>query len=109
MRALRCNKYGSPEALVLEDLPDPVPGAGEVVVDVVAAAANFPDVLLIADQYQIHVPVPFTPGSEFAGEVRLVGPGVDGLKVGDRVTGGIHDRRLRRADRGPGELRARGR
>ena len=87
MRALRCNKYGSPEALVLEDLPDPVPGAGEVVVDVVAAAANFPDVLLIADQYQIHVPVPFTPGSEFAGEVRLVGPGVDGLKVGDRVTG----------------------
>ena len=87
MRALRCNEYGSPDALVLEDLPDPVPAAGEVVVDVVAAAANFPDVLLIADQYQIHVPVPFTPGSEFAGEVRAVGPGTDGLKVGDRVTG----------------------
>jgi len=48
MRALRCNEYGSPETLVLEDLPDPVPGPGEVVVDIVAAAANFPDVLLMA-------------------------------------------------------------
>lgn len=71
----------------MEDLPDPVPGEGQVVVDVVAAAANFPDVLLIADQYQISVPVPFTPGSEFAGVVRLVGPGVKGVAVGDRVTG----------------------
>ena len=71
----------------MEDLPDPVPGEGQVVVDIVAAAANFPDVLLVADQYQIHVPVPFTPGSEFAGHVRLVGPGVDGVAVGDRVTG----------------------
>ncbi len=87
MRALRCNEYGSTDVLVMEDLPDPVPGEGEVVVDVVAAAANFPDVLLIADQYQISVPVPFTPGSEFAGVVRLVGPGVSGVAVGDRVTG----------------------
>src|SRR6185437_5833509 len=87
MRALRCNEYGTTEGLVMEDQPDPVPGEGEVVVDVVAAAANFPDVLLIADQYQISVPVPFTPGSEFAGVVRLVGPGVDGVAVGDRVTG----------------------
>jgi NADPH:quinone reductase len=87
MRALRCNVYGSTDVLVMEDLPDPVPGDGEVVVDVVAAAANFPDVLLVADQYQISVPVPFTPGSEFAGVVRLVGPGVEGVAVGDRVTG----------------------
>jgi NADPH2:quinone reductase len=87
MRALRCNEYGSTDVLVMEDLPDPVPGEGEVVVDIVAAAANFPDVLLIADQYQISVPVPFTPGSEFAGVVRLVGPGVNGVAVGDRVTG----------------------
>jgi NADPH:quinone reductase len=87
MRALRCNEYGSTDVLVMEDLPDPVPGEGQVVVDVVAAAANFPDVLLIADQYQISVPVPFTPGSEFAGVVRLVGPGVHGVAVGDRVTG----------------------
>ena len=49
---------------------DPVPSEGQVVVDVAAAAVNFPDVLLVADQYQIHVPVPFTVGSEFAGTVR---------------------------------------
>jgi len=87
MRALRCNAYGSPETLVVEDLPDPVPGEGEVVVDVAAAAANFPDVLLVADEYQIHIPVPFTPGSEFAGTVRVVGPGAEGVSVGDRVVG----------------------
>jgi NADPH:quinone reductase len=87
MRALRCIAYGPVEGLVVEDLPDPVPGPGEVVVDVAAAAVNFPDVLLVADQYQVHVPAPFTPGSEFAGTVRLVGPGVDRVAVGDRVVG----------------------
>jgi NADPH2:quinone reductase len=54
MRALRCLEYGSCETLVVEDLPDPLPGEGEVVVDVAAAAVNFPDVLLVADQYQVH-------------------------------------------------------
>jgi NADPH:quinone reductase len=87
MRALRCTAYGPVTGLVVEDLPDPVPGPGEVVVDVSAAAVNFPDVLLVADQYQVHVPAPFTPGSEFAGTVRLVGPDVDRVMVGDRVVG----------------------
>ena len=64
-----------------------MPAEGQVVVDVAAAAVNFPDVLLVADQYQIHVPVPFTPGSEFAGTVSAVGPGVHGVAVGDRVMG----------------------
>ena len=76
MRAARCLRYGSPDVLVVEEVPDPVAGEGQVVVDVAAAAVNFPDVLLVADQYQIHVPSPFTPGSEFAGTVRAVGPGV---------------------------------
>ena len=58
-----------------------------MVVEVAAAALNFPDVLLVADRYQLHVPVPFTPGSEFAGTVASVGPGVDTLAVGDRVMG----------------------
>ncbi len=71
----------------IEEVDDPVAGAGQVVVDVVAAAVNYPDVLLVADDYQIHVPVPFTPGSEFAGTVRSVGPGVEGVVVGDRVSG----------------------
>jgi NADPH2:quinone reductase len=87
MRALRCNQYGSVDTLVVEDVPGPTPSAGHVVVDVAAAAVNFPDVLLVADQYQIHVPVPFTPGSEFAGTVSAVGAGVEGVAVGDRVMG----------------------
>jgi len=68
-------------------VPDPVAGPGQVVVDVAAAAVNFPDVLLVADRYQVHVDVPFTPGSEFAGRVRSVGRGVEDLSIGDRVMG----------------------
>jgi NADPH2:quinone reductase len=87
VRALRCNQYGSVDTLVVEDVPGLIPSDGQVVVDVAAAAVNFPDVLLVADQYQIHVPVPFTPGSEFAGTVSAVGAGVKGVTVGDRVMG----------------------
>ena len=87
MRALRCNHYGSIDDLKIEEIEDPVPGAGQVVVDVVAAAANYPDVLLVANQYQVQIPVPFTPGSEYAGVVSAVGEGVEELAVGDRVIG----------------------
>jgi NADPH2:quinone reductase len=87
MRAARCRAYGPPSSVIVEEVDDPVPSDGQVVVDVAAAAVNFPDVLLVADQYQLHVPVPFTPGSEFAGTVRSVGPGVEGLSVGDPVVG----------------------
>jgi NADPH2:quinone reductase len=87
VRAVRCNRYGTPEVLAVEDLPEPEAGQGQVVVEVAAAAVNFPDVLLVADRYQLHVPVPFTPGSEFAGTVVAVGPGVDALAVGDPVMG----------------------
>jgi len=87
VRAARCLQYGPPSSVVVEDVPDPVASEGQVVVEVAAAAVNFPDVLLVADQYQIHIPVPFTVGSEFAGTVRAVGAGVDGVAVGDRVMG----------------------
>ncbi len=87
MRAARCLEYGPPSSVVVVEMPDPVPRDGQVVVDVAAAAVNFPDVLLVADQYQIHIPVPFTVGSEFAGTVRAVGAGVEGVAVGDRVRG----------------------
>jgi NADPH2:quinone reductase len=73
--------------VVVADIPDPVPSVGQVVVDVAAAAVNFPDVLVVADKYQITIPVPFTVGSEFAGTVRAVGDGVESLSVGDRVMG----------------------
>jgi NADPH2:quinone reductase len=73
--------------LVVEEVPDPVAGDGHVVVDVAAAAVNFPDVLFVADKYQITVPLPFIPGSELAGTVRSVGPGVTQWSIGDRVMG----------------------
>ena len=66
-----------------------MPGPGEVVVRIAAAAVNFPDVLFVANQYQVSVPVPFTPGSEFAGEVVTVGDGVTDLAVGQRVFGSV--------------------
>lgn len=85
MRAVVCRRYGPPEYLVLDEVPDPTPGPGELVVRVRAAAVNFPDVLLINGKYQVQIPVPFVPGSELAGEVATVGDGVT-LAPGDRVS-----------------------
>jgi len=87
VRAVRCNAYGDPRSLSVEEIDEPVAGPGQVVVEVGAASVNFPDVLLVADRYQVHVPVPFTPGSELAGTVVRVGDGVDRWKIGDRVSG----------------------
>jgi NADPH:quinone reductase len=88
VKAVVCRAYGAPEDLVLAELPDPTPGPGEAVVGVHAAAVNFPDVLLISGGYQVRIPVPFTPGSELAGEVITVGDGVT-LQPGDRVFGTV--------------------
>lgn len=87
MKAVVCPEYGPPDVVRLEDVPAPRLGSGQVRVQVGAAAVNFPDVLLVADKYQIHVPVPFIPGSEFAGVVTEVASDTDGFAVGDRVTG----------------------
>ena len=67
MRAAVCPDYGPPEVVRVEEQPSPRRRAGQVRVRVGAAAVNFPDVLLIANEYQISVPPPFVPGSEFAG------------------------------------------
>ncbi|WP_197418957.1 MULTISPECIES: NADPH:quinone oxidoreductase family protein [unclassified Sphingomonas] len=85
MRALLSKEPGGPETLELAELPDPVAGAGQVVVDVRACAINYPDVLIIEDKYQFKPPRPFAPGSEIAGVVSAVGEGVTGWAVGDRV------------------------
>ena len=89
MRAAVCKEYGEPETVTVDELASLVPGPGEVVVRVAAAAVNFPDVLFVADRYQVSVPVPFTPGSEFAGEVVTVGDGVTDLTVGQPVFGSV--------------------
>ena len=87
MRAAVCAEYGPPEVVRVEDVPSPELRPGQVRVAVHAAAVNFPDVLIVANQYQVSSPLPFVPGSEFAGVVTEVGDGVDGLAVGDRVMG----------------------
>ncbi|PXW32724.1 NADPH:quinone oxidoreductase family protein [Nocardia sp. 348MFTsu5.1] len=87
MRAARCEVHGTPDKIVIRDLPDPVAGPGEVVVGIEAASVNYPDVLIAADRYQVTVPTPFTTGSEFAGRVLSVGPDVALLVPGDAVMG----------------------
>lgn len=71
--------------LHLEDVPDPRPGPGQVLIDVAAASLNFPDVLLCRGEYQVKPPLPFTPGSEVAGTIAAVGQGVESRLVGQRV------------------------
>jgi NADPH:quinone reductase len=88
VRAARCVRYGPPSSVVIEDLPDPTPGPSEVVVRVAAAGVNYPDALIVANRYQASAPLPFTPGSEFAGVVCAVGPSTRRVRVGDRVRGG---------------------
>jgi NADPH2:quinone reductase len=85
MKAVLCRQFGPPESLVVEDLPSPKPGSGEVVVSVKAASVNFPDVLIIQNKYQLKPPLPFSPGSELAGVVKEIGAGVTGFKPGDKV------------------------
>jgi NADPH2:quinone reductase len=89
MRAAVVREYGPPEVLRIEELPAPVPGPGQVLVDVHAAAVNYPDVLLLANRYQIPAKLPFTPGSELAGVVAALGPGVRGVEPGQRVLGSM--------------------
>jgi NADPH2:quinone reductase len=88
MLAAMCRAYGPPESLVVEVVPDPVAGPGQAVVRIEAAAVNYPDLLLAANKYQISVPPPFAPGSEFAGVVETIGAGVTAVVPGDRVRGG---------------------
>ncbi len=85
MKAVVCRTFGDPGLLVVEEIPDPEPGPGEVLVDVAAAGVNYPDTLTIRDMYQIKPPPPFSPGSELSGVVAAVGEGVDRVAVGDRV------------------------
>ncbi|OBH41332.1 NADPH:quinone oxidoreductase family protein [Mycobacterium mantenii] len=86
MRAVICRSYGTPEDLVIEDVPDPVAGPGQLLVRVRAAAVNFPDVLFIAGKYQVKIPPPFIPGNEIAGEVIAAGEGAP-FSPGQRVSG----------------------
>ncbi len=85
MRAVMCTELGPASRLELLDVPEPEAGPGEVVIDVRAAALNFPDTLIIQGQYQFQPDLPFVPGGEAAGVVSAVGDGVDDFDIGARV------------------------
>ncbi|HEY1652611.1 MAG TPA: NADPH:quinone oxidoreductase family protein [Acidimicrobiales bacterium] len=89
MRAALCRTYGGPDVVEIAEAPAPELVAGSARVRVHVGAVNFPDVLVIADTYQQSAPVPFIPGSEFAGEVVEVADGVTAVAVGDRVFGSV--------------------
>ena len=84
-----CHQFGPPEQLVVEEVEDPRPAAGELLVRVAASAVTFPDTLMLEDKYQFKAVPPYIPGGEVAGVVTEVGDGVDGWSVGDRVVGGL--------------------
>lgn len=85
MRAVLSKVVGGPDSLVIEDVLDPTPKPGEVIIEVKAVGINFPDTLIIEDKYQFKPQRPFSPGAEVAGVVEGVGEGVKGIFKGDRV------------------------
>ncbi|MBN8477115.1 NADPH:quinone oxidoreductase family protein [Sulfuritalea sp.] len=104
MKALVCEAYGPIANLVVKDIPSPVPGPKQVLIEVKSAAVNFPDALMVQGLYQVKPPLPFTPGAEIAGVVKTFGAEVTQCKPGDRVialtsTGGFAEECLAEAHR----------
>jgi NADPH2:quinone reductase len=85
MRALVCREYGPPEALVVVEMPDPVPGPGEVLIRAQAACVNYTDILSTGGRSQLARALPMVPGVEAAGVVAALGEGVSNVAIGDRV------------------------
>ena len=85
MHAWLCENPTGVDALTWKELPTPQPKAGEVLLEIKAASLNFPDILIVQNKYQMKPPLPFVPGSEYAGTVQAVGEGVTHLKVGQAV------------------------
>ena len=86
MKAVVCKAWGPPESLVIEDRPPLEAGPGKVVVSVKAASVKFSDTLVIQNKYQTKPELPFIPGGEVTGILKSIGAGVEGWKVGDRVS-----------------------
>ncbi|GGJ42626.1 NADPH:quinone reductase [Neoroseomonas lacus] len=85
MKAIRVDAFGGPEVMRLQEVSDPVPGSGEVVIDVRAAGVNPADTYMRSGAYAILPPLPYTPGGDAGGVVAAVGPDVEDFAVGDRV------------------------
>ena len=104
MHAWLCENPVGVDAVTWKELPTPVPGPGEVLVEIKAASLNFPDILIVQNKYQMKPALPFVPGSEYAGVVQGLGAGVTHLKVGQSVaclsgTGGFATHTLAPAER----------
>jgi len=104
MRAVLCTALGPPEDLIVADLPEPVPGPGEALIRVTAAALNFMDTLVIRGRYQVKPALPFSPSAEMCGVVERLGPDTAGPLPGTRViaylgTGAAREKVVVRADR----------
>lgn len=87
MKALVCEAFGPIEQLTYREVPDPVPGPGEAVIDVKAIGINFADALVIEGRYQVKPSVPFIPGTEIGGDIKALGADIENLKIGDPVFG----------------------
>jgi len=85
LKAILCRELGTPDLLVLEDVPSPPLLDGQVRIKVHACGVNFPDVLMVAGKYQMRPPLPFSPGAEFSGEIVAVGANCGSLRTGQRV------------------------
>lgn len=85
MKAIICEQYGLPESLKFGELPDPIPGPNQVLIQVEACGVNFPDVLIIQNKYQFRPELPFSPGGEVAGKILTLGENVDKFQIGDPV------------------------
>ena len=89
MRAVLCKQFGPPEDLVIDEVADPTPGPGEVLIEVKAAPVTFPATLMLEDKYQFKADLPYIPGGEVAGTVTAIGADVTGIEVGERVVSGL--------------------
>ena len=85
MKILHCKEYGPVDNLVWEEVESPEPQDNEVLIDIKAAALNFPDFLIVQGLYQFKPELPFAPGNEGAGTIRKTGKNVTRFKEGDRV------------------------
>lgn len=101
MRAWQVHAWGEPDTMILEDVPPPQPGHGQVRIRNRASALNFFDILQVQGKYQIKPPFPFTPGAEVAGIVEECGPGVSHLKPGDAVSAMTHGNGLAESSLAP--------
>src|SRR5580765_6591695 len=89
MRALVCHAYGPIDSLKIEDMPEPAPGPGEILLRVGAAGVSFAALLGVQGKHQNKPTLPYVPGNELAGHVVKLGPGVTNVSVGQRIATGV--------------------